>query len=272
MDLVKPEEKAREVIDQLLSEAEWTVQDWEALNLGASLGVAVREFPLKSGFADYMLLVDRLPVGVIEAKPFGTTLSGVADQSEKYLRLIPDSYQVVEPPPFAYESTGKVTFFRDSRDPNTRSRRVFAFHKPETLQEWLKQKDTLRGRLKEMPPLITEGLRKFKLPWDLTARFSYQYDKRNLNNIRRRLDANLAARLEITTNWRIQYTASIDLLKKEINYQSFNIYRNLHCWEMTFSWGPNPRGYIFFTFEIHIKESALRDIKLTKSSGSRRVY
>ncbi len=119
---------------------------------------------------------------------------------------------------------------------------------------------------------ITEGLKKFNLPWDLTARFSYQYDKRDINNIRKRLDANIAARLEITKNWRIQYTTSLDLLKKEINYQSFNIYRDLHCWEMSFSWGPNPRGYSFFTFEIHIKESALRDIKLTKSSGSRRVY
>lgn len=157
---MKPEEKARKVIDHLLGEAGWEVQDYEKLNLGASLGVAVREFPLKSGFADYLLFVDRRPVGVMEAKPFGTTLSGVEDQSEKYLNLIPDNYQLVNPPPFAYESTGKVTFFRDSRDPHARSRRVFAFHKPETLQEWVSHKETLRGRLKEMPPLITEGLRK----------------------------------------------------------------------------------------------------------------
>ena len=100
---MKPEEKAREVIDQLLTDAGWAVQDYKELNLSASLGVAVREFPLKSGFADYMLLVDRRPVGVVEAKPFGTTLSGVADQSEKYLRLIPDSYGLAEAPPFAYE-------------------------------------------------------------------------------------------------------------------------------------------------------------------------
>jgi type I restriction enzyme R subunit len=36
------------------------------LNLGASLGVAVREFPLESGFADYLLFVDRKAVGVVE--------------------------------------------------------------------------------------------------------------------------------------------------------------------------------------------------------------
>lgn len=60
---------------------------------------------------------------------------------------------------FAYESTGIETFFRDLRDPEPRSRRVFAFHAPETLHEWLSQQDTLRARLGEMPPLMTEGLR-----------------------------------------------------------------------------------------------------------------
>jgi type I restriction enzyme, R subunit len=157
--LVKPEEKAREAIDKLLVDAGWAVQDYKEMNLSASLGVAVREFPLRKDSADYLLLVDRKPVGVVEAKPFGTTLSGVETQSEKYLQLIPASYGLVDPPPFAYESTGKETYFRDSRDPHFRSRRVFAFHNPETLQEWSSQEDTLRGRLRQMPDLITEGLR-----------------------------------------------------------------------------------------------------------------
>jgi len=119
---------------------------------------------------------------------------------------------------------------------------------------------------------ITEGLKTFSLPWDITANFSYNYNKTDLNNISKRFDTNIAARLEITKNWRIQYTASIDLLNKELNYQSFNIYRDLHCWEMSFSWGPNPQGYSFFSFEIHVKERALQDFKLTKSSGGRRVF
>ncbi len=51
---MKPEEKARQEIDQLLEKAGWKVQDYRELNLGASLGVAVREFPLKSGEADYL--------------------------------------------------------------------------------------------------------------------------------------------------------------------------------------------------------------------------
>lgn len=47
------------------------------LDFTASRGVAIREFPLKAGFADYMLFVDRQAVGVAEAKKEGTSLSGV---------------------------------------------------------------------------------------------------------------------------------------------------------------------------------------------------
>jgi type I restriction enzyme R subunit len=157
---MKPEEKARQEIDQLLEKAGWEVQDYRDLNLGAPLGAAVREFPLKSGTADYLLFVDRKPVGVIEAKPKGTTLSGVAEQTERYITNIEESLpQVTIPPRFSYESTGTETYFRDLGDPEPRSRRVFAFHQPKTLQGWFSEEDTLRAGLKKMPPLIKTGLR-----------------------------------------------------------------------------------------------------------------
>jgi type I restriction enzyme R subunit len=158
--MTTPEESARMKIDRLLEAAGWLVQDYKGLNLGAGVGVAVREFPLKTGAADYMLFVERHAVGVVEAKPEGTTLSGVSEQTEKYLRGFPENIpHVGDSLPFAYESTGAETFFRDIRDPDSRSRRVFSFHKPETLHEWVHQENTLRDRLRAMPPLITEGLR-----------------------------------------------------------------------------------------------------------------
>ena len=61
-----PEEDARQEIDRLLEAAKWQVQDYKNLNLGAALGVAIREFPLESGRADYLLFVDRVAVGAIE--------------------------------------------------------------------------------------------------------------------------------------------------------------------------------------------------------------
>ena len=158
---MKPEESARKKIDALLEKAGWLVQDNKDLNLGAGDGVAVREFPLKgAGFADYLLFVERHAVGVVEAKSEGTTLGGVSEQTEKYLHNLPENIpHVGDVLPFAYESTGVETYFRDLGDPFCRSRRVFAFHKPETLHEWVHEEVTLRGKLRNMPTLNKERLR-----------------------------------------------------------------------------------------------------------------
>jgi type I restriction enzyme R subunit len=163
-----PEEKARQEIDRQLTDAGWAVQDYKALNLSAGRGIALREVPLKTGPCDYLLLVDRRPVGVIEAKKAGTTLSGVADQSADYAKNLPDFLARLLPAgvatlPFLYESTGVETQFRDARDPEPRSRRVFGFHRPETLAGWIAQPDTLRARLRALPadhPLAGAGMRR----------------------------------------------------------------------------------------------------------------
>jgi type I restriction enzyme R subunit len=158
---LKPEEKAREQIDDQLQAAGWTVQSRGAANLGAARGVAVAEFPLATGFADYMLFVDRRPIGVVEAKAVGKTLSGVEVQTAQYSAGLPPllrSNAWHTPLPFLYQSTGVETFFTDVRDPEPRSRRVFSFHRPETLAGWAGRPATLRSRLRHMPPLITTGL------------------------------------------------------------------------------------------------------------------
>ena len=81
-----PEAKARQTIDERLVAAGWSVQDMKAINLGASLGVAVREFPTDSGPADYVLFVNRNPVGVIEAKKdaAGENITTAESQTERY--------------------------------------------------------------------------------------------------------------------------------------------------------------------------------------------
>ena len=49
---MSPEEKSRLAIDQRLTQSGWVVQDLKKLNLSASLGVAVREFPTSTGELD----------------------------------------------------------------------------------------------------------------------------------------------------------------------------------------------------------------------------
>ncbi len=161
-----PEQQARENIDAQLAECGWVVQDCLKADFSAGRGIALREVRLKTGPCDYLLFVDRKAVGVIEAKKEGTTLSIVADQTDNYAENLPEYLEAIIRPSFLYESTGIETFFRDSRDPHPRSRRVFTFHRPETLGEWASQPTTLRQRLAQMPaphPLITAGLRECQI-------------------------------------------------------------------------------------------------------------
>ena len=155
-----PEQRARERIDALLGAAGWIIQDNADFNRNAGEGVAVREFLLPNGPCDYLLFVAGRAAGVIEAKKSGVTLSSFAEQAARYMVRVPDHLaRWADHLPFAYESTGDETYFRDSRDPRPRSRRVFAFHKPQTLHAWLREQDTLRFRLQHLPPLDTAGLR-----------------------------------------------------------------------------------------------------------------
>jgi type I restriction enzyme R subunit len=163
-----PEQRARGQIDVQLVAAGWIIQNYKAVDFSAGRGIALREVPLTTGPCDYLLLVDRKALGVIEAKKEGTTLSTVADQSTRYANSLPDflAHGLTGSLPFLYESTGVETFFRDERDPSPRSRRVFTFHRPETLAEWAAEPDTLRARLKAMPvahPLATNGMRECQI-------------------------------------------------------------------------------------------------------------
>src|SRR5213595_2746916 len=144
-----PEELVREKIDNLLQQCGWVLQNRTTINLSASRGVAIREALLqRRDEADYLLFVDGKAIGTVEAKPEGFTLTGVEEQSGKYGKGLLDIYpKWREPLPFAYESTGVETQFTNQLDPSPKSRNVFAFHKPETLLEWVQSETQLNTRL-----------------------------------------------------------------------------------------------------------------------------
>ena len=116
-----------------------------------------------------------------------------------------------------------------------------------------------------------DNLKKFSLPWDLSASFTYSLDRSNINKEVKRFSTQVSGRIELTPNWRVQYSANIDLLNRKITNQSFNIYRDLHCWEMSFAWSPS-KAYSYFRLEIRVKDSMLKDLKVTKSSSGLRRF
>jgi type I restriction enzyme R subunit len=156
-----PEQQARDVIDKQLTACGWVIQNKNQINLTAGIGVAVREYSTEVGPADYVLFVNRKPLGIIEAKrqeeavKFSTHEAQVEEYASAKLKSI-DNQSI----PFLYLSTGELTRFCDTRDPSPRFREVFTFHRPETLAKWIRQNVSLRNRLhSNIPTLDTTGLR-----------------------------------------------------------------------------------------------------------------
>src|SRR4051794_37235474 len=148
------------------------------MNLFAASGVAVRETILKPGHGrvDYLLYVDQAAVGVIEAKPEGTPLSGVEWQSAMYAEGLPAAVRRRALTregrlPFVFEASGSETHFTNGYDPLPRARRVFAFPQPGTLARLIRdaeadqERPTWRAKVRHMPPLDTAPLR----PAQITA-------------------------------------------------------------------------------------------------------
>jgi hypothetical protein len=81
-----PEQRARDIIDAQLAQCGWLVQSYAQKNIAAARGVAIRDYPTDTGPADYLLFVDRKPVGVIEAKrgEEGVRLTTVEDPPTEY--------------------------------------------------------------------------------------------------------------------------------------------------------------------------------------------
>ena len=172
------EARARVLTDRQLTDAGWVVQDKKALNLFAAQGVACREVTMKSGHgrADYLLYVDQRVVGVIEAKPQGTTLSGVEWQSAMYAEGLPSEIRLKALTtdgrlPFVFEASGTETHFTNGYDPDARSRQLFAFPGPATLARIIRDAEadedspTWRAKVRHLPELDTTSLR----PAQITA-------------------------------------------------------------------------------------------------------
>ena len=160
-----PEQQARDNIDLMLEQAGWKVQSKKKIDFSAGFGIAVREYQTDVGPADYVLFIDKKPVGVVEAKPedWGQKITTVEEQSAGYAAAKLKWVNKKEPLPFVYESTGVLTRFTDTRDPRPRSREIFNFPRPETTQEWHTQPATLRARLQELPVVDATGLRACQL-------------------------------------------------------------------------------------------------------------
>ncbi|NHZ86333.1 MAG: hypothetical protein GWP19_10690 [Planctomycetia bacterium] len=102
--------------------------------------------------------------------------------------------------------------------------------------------------------------------WNTNINLSYSYNAANPTNIIKSFWMNTNTTLQVTTNWRIQHNARFDLENQSLVNQSFSVYRDLHCWEMSISWTPGGYGQGIY-IRINVKSPTLKDLKLEERGG-----
>ena len=80
------EQIARDLIDAQLAAAGWLVQKLKDLNFNAAPALAIREYQTDIGPADYVLFLNKQPIGIVEANPedWDYKLTTVENQAAGY--------------------------------------------------------------------------------------------------------------------------------------------------------------------------------------------
>ena len=116
----------------------------------------------------------------------------------------------------------------------------------------------------------------FDIPWSFSVNYNFRYtaawnatEKKRVPKIIQTLSFN--GQLNITPKWKITLTTGWDFTNNQLGYTSVNIYRDLHCWEMSFGWVPKGAQQQW-NFSINVKATVLQDLKLNKKKDFRDYY
>lgn len=116
----------------------------------------------------------------------------------------------------------------------------------------------------------------FEVPWNasfsynINYRRSYQLKYDAVQDVNRILDTatitqtiDMSGDINLTPKWKVGVWMNYDITNKKLAYTSINIYRDLHCWEMSFNWIPfGPQQS--YNFQINVKSSTLKDLKINR--------
>lgn len=105
----------------------------------------------------------------------------------------------------------------------------------------------------------------FSVPWNLSFSYNLSYSKPlNTPSVTQTLSFN--GSVNLTSKFGITFSGGYDFESNSLTPGTFNMTRDLHCWQMTFSW--IPVGFRkSWSFTIRVKSGMLSDLKYEKSSG-----
>lgn len=108
----------------------------------------------------------------------------------------------------------------------------------------------------------------FNVPWTVSVSYNWNYNQTGLIKGNASQNLSFNGDISVTPKWKVAYNASYDLELNTFSDATFNIHRDLHCWELRVSWTPVGfrRGY---SLDLRVKSSLLQDLKLNRRNNWR---
>jgi lipopolysaccharide assembly outer membrane protein LptD (OstA) len=133
--------------------------------------------------------------------------------------------------------------------------------------------DTLRGSTPKtgVYGLYNQEEPDFSIPWNLDLMWNFSQNQSDPRVKFRSSSLIIGLGFNLTEFWKINASASYDVLNRQISAPQISVYRDLHCWEMNFTWVPIGL-YRNFQLTIRLKAPQLQDVKLTKQSSASGIY
>ncbi len=104
----------------------------------------------------------------------------------------------------------------------------------------------------------------FRIPWDLQFNYNLRYSKPNPEaapTVNQTVEFN--GNIDMTKGWKIGFSSGLDIQKMEVSFTQFNIFRDMHCFQMSLNLVPF--GYRqSYSFTIRATAAMLQDLKLSK--------
>ncbi|MDA0987419.1 MAG: putative LPS assembly protein LptD [Bacteroidetes bacterium] len=135
----------------------------------------------------------------------------------------------------------------------------------------LKKLEASQKQLKGFKGIMEEEVPDFSIPWNLGLNLNFSQNQENPKQKIRYANVSGVLSFNLTDNWKVNANASYDLVNKQLAAPYVSIFRDLHCWEMSFNWVPTGqlKGY---RFELRVKAPQLQDVKITRQSRTSGYY
>ena len=159
---------------------------------------------------------------------------------------------------FSAGKLARLTNFGLSLDFNLNSNGLKSKKKPSSLADLTAQ----QNQQLDMINADRNAFVDFSIPWNFRAGYSVNYTKNGLtSNVTNTL--NFSGDFSVTPKWKLVYNSGWDFKSKGFSLTQVSVYRDLHCWDLSFGWIPFGT-YRSYTVDLRVRASILQDLKLSK--------